>query len=163
MLASVLATPFWIVWFRPWFWTSNELNKFPFNLIGQSNNGFLTGQSWRLLKSRYTAGYAEQGVRRWYACELNQSFNFVFCINLRKQPTFESSRRQGWLPGEMTSEKRLQKFHTDDVSLPRSGQWHVISMKILRSFLRPHFAWRPVVASRRLEMSTVFSCYGGAG
>ena len=41
-----------------------------------------------------------------YACELNQSFNFVFCINLKKQPTFESSRRHDWLPHEMTSEKR---------------------------------------------------------
>ena len=26
-----------------------------------------------------------------------------------------------WFPLEMTSEKRAQKFHTDDVSLPRSG------------------------------------------
>ena len=26
-----------------------------------------------------------------------------------------------WFPLEMTSEKRAQKFHTDDVSLRRSG------------------------------------------
>ena len=26
-----------------------------------------------------------------------------------------------WLPGQLTSEKRAQKFHTDDAPLPRSG------------------------------------------
>ena len=26
-----------------------------------------------------------------------------------------------WFPRQMTSEKRAQKFHTDDMSLPRSG------------------------------------------
>ena len=31
---------------------------------------------------------------------------------------------------------------------PRSWQWRVISMEFLRSFLRPHFAWKPLVASR---------------
>ena len=44
----------------------------------------------------------------------------------------------------MTYEKRAQKFHSDDASLPRSG---VISMAFLRSFLRRHLARKPVVAS----------------
>ena len=30
--------------------------------------------------------------------------------------------RHNWFPRQMTSEKRAQKFHTDDASLPRSGQ-----------------------------------------
>ena len=30
-------------------------------------------------------------------------------------------RRHHWFPRQMTSEKRAQKFHTDDASLPRSG------------------------------------------
>ena len=30
-------------------------------------------------------------------------------------------RRHHWFPHEMTSEKRAQKFHIDDVSLPRRG------------------------------------------
>ena len=70
----------------------------------------------------------------------------------------------------MTSEKRAQKFHTHDASLPsgvvlligwikfprrhdqsealpRSGYWHVISMEFLRSFLSRHFAGKPVVVS----------------
>ena len=47
----------------------------------------------------------------------------------------------------MTFEERAQKFYTDDVSLPRSGYWHVISMEFLRQFLRGHFAGKPVVAS----------------
>ena len=48
---------------------------------------------------------------------------------------------------EMTSEDRLQKFHTDDVSLPRSGLSHVISMEFLSSFFSLHFAGKPMVAS----------------
>ena len=64
----------------------------------------------------------------------------------------------------------MQKFHTDDVSLLRSGgachwfsnrdiffnqseaflinvYWHVISMEFLQLFLKCHFPWKPVVAS----------------
>ena len=75
---------------------------------------------------------------------------------------------------ETTSEKWAQKFHTDDVSLPRvsllrsgwligrtastnqkhlipsPGWWYVISMKFLRSLLRRHFAGKPVAASRNV-------------
>ena len=32
------------------------------------------------------------------------------------------SRHRNWFSYEMTSEKRAQIFHTDDASLPRSGQ-----------------------------------------
>ena len=74
------------------------------------------------------------------------------------------SRRHRRFPREMTSEKRGHKFHTDDVSVPRSGQcfqsrpirstnqiWVVTLYQyetFLRSFLRRHFAGKPVVASR---------------
>ena len=37
------------------------------------------------------------------------------------EKTAKISRRHHWFPREMMSEKRLQKFHTDDMSLPRSG------------------------------------------
>ena len=50
-----------------------------------------------------------------------------------------------WFPCEMTCEKWSQKFHTYDVSLPRSG---IISMESLHSFLRRHFAGKPVMASQ---------------
>ena len=56
-------------------------------------------------------------------------------------------RRYHWFPCQMMSEKRAQKFDTDDVSLPRSGLWHVISMEFLHLFLRSHLAGKPVVAS----------------
>ena len=77
----------------------------------------------------------------------------------------------------MTSEKRVQKFHTDDLSLPWSRwcfwlveadfprcmtnqKWNVISMESLRSFLRHHFAGKPAVASGN---SAVFSgCWRAA-
>ena len=49
------------------FWAPNGLNQswemrfeFPFNLIGNSTMAFLTGQSWRVLKSWYTGGGREQ-------------------------------------------------------------------------------------------------------
>ena len=35
--------------------------------------------------------------------------------------TADISRRHHWFPSEMRSEERGQKFHTDDVSLVRSG------------------------------------------
>ena len=67
--------------------------------------------------------------------------------------------------------KWLQKFHTGDVvchypdlssasdcnfpsahdqskALPRTGYWHLNSMKFLQSFLRRHFTGTPVVVSR---------------
>ena len=50
-----------------------------------------------------------------------------FFFNCRKTPSLaqkiaDISRHQRLLPREMTSEKRAQKLHTDDVSLvPRSG------------------------------------------
>ena len=67
--------------------------------------------------------------------------------------------KTAWFPREMASQERAKKFRTDDVVyligwikfptrhdqsevLPRSGYWHIISMKCLRSFLRRHFASR---------------------
>ena len=62
------------------FWAPNGLNElpevrfeFPFILIGKSTMAFLTGQSWRVLKSWYTGGGPEQGFRRCFADRLNQS------------------------------------------------------------------------------------------
>ena len=45
-------------------------------------------------------------------------FKFVRKTSLRKQPI---SRPYHWFPLETMSEENAQKFHTDDVSLPRSG------------------------------------------
>ena len=45
-------------------------------------------------------------------------FKFVRKTSLGKQPI---SRHHHWFPLEMTSKERAQKFHTDDVSLPKSG------------------------------------------
>ena len=55
----------------------NELPKvsfeFPFNLIGKSTMAFLTGQSWRVLKSGYAGGHPEHGFWRCFVNGLNQS------------------------------------------------------------------------------------------
>ena len=43
------------------------------------------------------------------------------CIKEQPEKTADITRRHHWFPREMTSEKRVQKFHTDDVSLGISG------------------------------------------
>ena len=53
----------------------------------------------------------------------------AFTIDLKRDPsvtlgpskTADVLRRHYWFPREMTSEKKVQKFHADDVPLPRSG------------------------------------------
>ena len=62
------------------FWDPNGFNDLPemrfeflFILIGKSTMDFLTGQSRRVLKSRYTGGGPEQRFRRCSADGLNQS------------------------------------------------------------------------------------------
>ena len=63
------------------FWTPKGLNElyrkcvlnFHFNLIGKSTMAFLTGQSWRILKSWYRGGSLEKGFRRCFADVLNKS------------------------------------------------------------------------------------------
>ena len=93
----------------------------------------------------------------------------------KPEKTADISRSYHWFPREMTSEKRTQKFHTDDASLHRSrycfwlvvsrekfasanqehypglgSEWRVISVEFLHSSLRRHFAGKPVVASRNV-------------
>ena len=40
-----------------------------------------------------------------------------------------------------------------------SGWWRVISMEFLRSFLRRHFAGKPVVASRNIGSEPLYGCF----
>ena len=91
--------------------------------------------------------------------EVEWSFNLAW----------ENRRRSHWFPYKMTSEKRAQKFPTDNASLLRSGSclWLVGSLphpigsiiqiwvltplqclEFLRSFLRRHFTGKPVKESR---------------
>ena len=97
----------------------------------------------------------------------------------RGQVALENSRRQHCFSREMMSVKRLQKFHTDDVSAPKSGwrlwlveanfpcrmtnQKHypeVISMEFLGSFLRRQLPGKPVWCR---ELSGCFLKLGGGG
>ena len=82
-------------------------------------------------------------------------------------------RRYHWFPREMTSQKRAQKIHTDDVPLPRSGWcfWLVLlygkftsisqkhypdlgsdtsSLWNFCAFLSTSFAGKPVMASQNV-------------
>ena len=65
---------------RSLLWTPNGLNElqeerfeFPFILIGKSTMTFLTGQSWHVLKSWYTARGPQQRFQRCFADGLGQS------------------------------------------------------------------------------------------
>ena len=52
--------------------------EFSFNLTGKSTMTFLTGQSWRVLKSWYTGERPEQGFRRCFALRrIKLKFSFV--------------------------------------------------------------------------------------
>ena len=42
-------------------------------------------------------------------------------VMLRPSKTSDILRHHYWFPRKMTSKKQVQKFHTDDVPLPRSG------------------------------------------
>ena len=86
-------------------------------------------------------------------------------VELSFNLAWENRRCRHWFPYKMTSEKRAQKFPTDNASLLRSGwcPWLVGSlphpirsiiqiwvltplqcMEFLRSFLRHHFTGKPV-------------------
>ena len=52
-------------------------NAFRTSLTGKSSTGFLTGQSWRVLKCWYLGEDPEQGFWRYFADRLNQKFSFV--------------------------------------------------------------------------------------
>ena len=78
-------------------------------------------------------------VTQSYTCKL------IDLRSAKREETANFSQSHHWFPRKMTCEKRAQKFHTYDVSLPRSG---IISMEFLHSFLWCHFAGKPVVASQ---------------
>ena len=46
------------------------------------------------------------------------------------------------------SDWNFPSAHDQSEALPRSGYWHLISMKFLQSFLRRHFTGTPVAVSR---------------
>ena len=51
--------------------------KFSFMLIGKLTMAFLTGQSWRVLKSWYIGGGPEQGFWRCFRRRTYTEFRFV--------------------------------------------------------------------------------------
>ena len=50
----------------------------------------------------------------------------------------------------LTGCSKFHSFHDQSEALPRSGQWYVISIESLRSFLRHHLAGKPVVGSQNV-------------
>ena len=56
---------------------------------------------------------------------------------------------------------QVQKFHTDDMSLPRPGLGHILSMEFLWSFLRHNFTGNQCVA--KCQLFTQASLCQGVG
>ena len=86
----------WLV-IEPMVWAPNGLNKLPkmhfkfcFIFIGKLKMTFLTGQSWRLLKSWYSAGGPEQGFRCCFTEGLNKSL--VMSVTQADAPTVSFSK-----------------------------------------------------------------------
>ena len=78
------------------------------------------------------------GVQGWANEESTYEYNKP---SLRKQLTL--SWHHHWFPYKMTSEKWVQKSHTDDTSLPRSGLcfWLVVPRRKITSINQKHLIW----------------------
>ena len=76
------------------------------------------------------------GVQGWANEECTYQYNKP---SLRKQLTLSWHHHHI----KMTSEKWLHKFHTDDMSLPRSGLcfWLVVSCRKITSINQKHLIW----------------------
>ena len=62
-------------------------------------------------------------IKREYTLRgVGEQKSFEKKTSLKPEEIVVISQRQLWFSREMTSEERAQKLHTDDVSLPRSGQ-----------------------------------------
>ena len=77
----------------------------------------ISGIYYSLLMARTSWKLRKRAKGTWHFTIGSNSRNYK--INLRKQPTFGEAT--SGFPRQMTSEKRAQKFHSDDASLPRSG------------------------------------------
>ena len=66
----------------------------------------------------------------------------------KPEKTADIPRHHLWFPWEMTSGERLQKFHTDDVSQPRSGSASDWSCRV-GNLLRPIRSTTPMCAVTR--------------
>ena len=83
-------------------------------------------------------------------------FKFVRKTSLRKQPI---SRHHHWFPLEMMSEENAQKFHTDDVSLTRSGSasdWSCGVANLLQPSRSISQIWVVIRHQYRISACTVF-------
>ena len=116
----------------------------------------LSSVSWDLFLGFYRQDFDLRQQSQWSLEESSQNLG---------TPPLVSPQNDVW--------KWLQKFHTSDVvchypdlssasdcnfpsahdqseALPRSGYWHLISMKFLQSFLRRHFTGKPVVVLKNV-------------
>ena len=76
-----------------------------------------------------------------------------YCVYIKSNVQFISPRHS-WLPREMTSEEREQKFHTDDVSLPRFGQCFCLVERNFQPIRSTAQTW--VVTSHQCGNTTLF-------
>ena len=77
----------------------------------------------QLLHDPYYSARNVSSVMLAYRAEVDHTdFAFlIFPTNCRKTWWLSKTRHHKWFPLEITSEERAQKFHADDVWLPKSG------------------------------------------
>ena len=109
--------------------------------------------SWDLFLGFYHQGFDLQQQSQW---------------SLEKEAKIWG--RHHWFPRKMTFGNYCRNFllatdlssasdcnhdflsaHDQSEALPRTGYWHLISMKFLQSFLRRHFTGKPVVVLKNVS------------
>ena len=117
------------------------------------------------LKKKIVETFSLASIVKILICDNNLNGHLKKAAKNLRTPPLVSPQNDVW--------KWLQKFHTGDVvchypdlssasdcnfpsandqseTLPRSGYWHLISMKFLQSFLRRHFTGKPVVVVKNV-------------
>ena len=79
----------------------------------------------------------------------------LYLTLMKPEKTVDILRRYRWFPREMTFEKRAQKFHTDDASLPRFDWMRQISNQSpVWNFCARH-RWRREMSGRLRKLINV--------
>ena len=143
-----------------------------FNLIGTLMMGFLTGESWCILKSWCKGGQPEKGFQCCFADGLKQMFTFLLWRRLRLSLRtncfslwFSLPIAEPFSPGNF-EEIILLKFHKSTAarsctSSKRTSKFHLIANKSSNIYLPFLFCliwWKTLITSRiLLGYSSIFA------
>ena len=140
-------TLYWTEWLECWTCNLEALNSSPTLTARLTLLSLIYIICFRHLLGPTSISAINTAEGKW------RNYLLFFMTGIKSVPGKPSPlRRYHWFSRKMTSEKRAQKFHTDDASLPRSrkcfqseappryGEWRLISLEFLHSFNRRLFA-----------------------